>query len=118
MEIDSSNESQHHNRKKAGNSNRKVSSVWIIPYLVRNLKFLQSKVLKVSSEILEGGNWSKAGGATGAAKPGSSAAGARSTAGAYGAAARKDQNNQSNAKDSQDSAGHQPFLQLVLTCLR
>ena len=48
--------------KKAGNSNRKVSSVWIIPYLVRNLKFLQSKVLKVSSEILEGGNWSKAGG--------------------------------------------------------
>ena len=62
MEIDSSNESQHHNRKKAGNSNRKVSSVWIIPYLVRNLKFLQSKVLKVSSEILEGGNWSKAGG--------------------------------------------------------
>ena len=62
MEIDSNNESQHHNRKKAGNSNRKVSSVWIIPYLVRNLKFLQSKVLKVSSEILEGGNWSKAGG--------------------------------------------------------
>ena len=62
MEIDSGNESQLHNRKKAGNSNRKVSSVWIIPYLVRNLKFLQSKVLKVSSEILEGGNWSKAGG--------------------------------------------------------
>ena len=115
MEIDSSNESHQHRKTK--NSNRKVSSVWIIPYLVRNLKFLQSKVLKVSSEILEGGNWSKAGGGTGAAKPGSSA-GARSTAGAYGAAARKDQNNQSNAKDSQDSPGHQPFLQLVLTCLR
>ena len=114
MEIDS-NES--HQNRKTKNSNRKVSSVWIIPYLVRNLKFLQSKVLKVSSEILEGGNWSKAGGGTGAAKPGSSA-GARSTAGAYGAAARKDQNNQSNAKDSQDSPGHQPFLQLVLTCLR
>ena len=35
---------------------KKFNSIWIIPYLVRNLKFLQSRVLKVSSHNLDCGN--------------------------------------------------------------
>ena len=38
---------------------KKYSSVWMIPYLVKHLKFLQSRVLKVSGKILEQGNWSR-----------------------------------------------------------
>ncbi len=41
------------------NRRKKYSSVWIIPYLVKHLKFLQSRVLKVSGQILEKGNWSR-----------------------------------------------------------
>ena len=83
--------------KKAGSCKRKkFSSVWIIPYLVRNLKFLQSQVLKVSCQILECGNMFKPQGKD---------------------KHRKDPS--SNPKDqAKISAGHQPFLQLILTCLR
>jgi len=42
-----------------GSRRKKYSSVWIIPYLVKHLKFLQSRVLKVSGQILEKGNWSR-----------------------------------------------------------
>ena len=31
----------------------------MVPHLVRHLKFLQSRVLKVSSNLLELGNWSR-----------------------------------------------------------
>ena len=88
---------------KNSNANRrkKFNSVWIIPYLVRNLKFLQSRVLKVSCQILECGNMFKS-----AVKP--QARG--------GAGNRKDTT--SAKEQSKGSAGHQPFLQLVLTCLR
>ena len=77
---------------------KKFNSVWIIPYLVRNLKFLQSRVLKVSCQILECGNLFKP----------SSQKVAKS--------GRKEPN--SSKEQSKGSAGHQPFLQLVLTCLR
>ena len=43
----------------AASRKKKYSSVWMIPYLVKHLKFLQSRVLKVSGKILEQGNWSR-----------------------------------------------------------
>ena len=64
MEVDDDT-----NRQGSKNTKRKFSSVWIIPYLVRNLKFLQSRVLKVSSNILECGNLSKS---SSGPKPGNS----------------------------------------------
>jgi len=84
---------------KVAKKAKKFNSIWIIPYLVRNLKFLQSRVLKVSCQILECGNIFKP-----ATKPGKQQSG----------------NNKEQTKDQQTkcSAGHQPFLQLVLTCLR
>ena len=60
---------------------RRFGPVWMIPHLIKSLKFLQTKILHVSSRVLETANWSR------------------------GAKARI-------------SGGHQPFLQLVLTCLR
>ena len=36
---------------KVAKKAKKFNSIWIIPYLVRNLKFLQSRVLKVSFKI-------------------------------------------------------------------
>ena len=56
MEVESSED------KKSNKSNRhrkKFNSVWVIPYLVRNLKFLQSRVLKASCTELECGNMFK-----------------------------------------------------------
>ena len=41
-------------------SQRKESqSIWMIPYLVKHLKFLQGRVLKVSENVLEASNWSR-----------------------------------------------------------
>ena len=60
---------------------RRFGPVWMIPHLIKSLKFLQTKILHVSGRVLETANWSR------------------------GAKARL-------------SGGHQPFLQLVLTCLR
>eukprot|EP00095_Tigriopus_kingsejongensis_P004973 maker-scaffold96_size378025-snap-gene-2.33 protein:Tk04973 transcript:maker-scaffold96_size378025-snap-gene-2.33-mRNA-1 annotation:"mediator of rna polymerase ii transcription subunit 12" len=67
---------------------RKHCFIWMIPYLVKYLKFLQSRVLKVSTSVLEETNWS------------------RST--------------QHHAKENHEAAkfAYQPFLQLVLTCIR
>jgi len=60
---------------------RRFGPIWMIPHLIKSLKFLQTKILQVSGRVLESGNWSR------------------------------------GAK-SRISLGHQPFLQLVLTCLR
>lgn len=37
----------------------KYPAVWMLPYLVKNLKFLQNGVLKVSGDYLDRGNWSR-----------------------------------------------------------
>ena len=66
---------------------KKYSSVWMIPYLVKHLKFLQSRVLKVSGHVLERGNWSR----SSRTRP---------------------------FETTRMSMGHQPFLRLVLTCLK
>lgn len=84
---------------KKSTKRKKFSSVWIIPYLVRNLKFLQSRVLKVSSQVLECGDMFKP------AKNSSSSGGSK----------KGDKHQKDQAKVC---AGHQPFLQLILTCLR
>lgn len=60
---------------------RRFGPIWMIPHLIKSLKFLQTKILQVSGQVLESGNWSR-------------------------------------AAKSRISLGHQPFLQLVLTCLR
>jgi mediator of RNA polymerase II transcription subunit 12 len=39
---------------------KESDSIWMIPYLVKHLKFLQSRVLKVSGQVLEASNWSRA----------------------------------------------------------
>ena len=59
----------------------------MIPYLVKHLKFLQSRVLKVSGHVLERGNWSR----SSRTRP---------------------------LETTRMSLGHQPFLRLVLTCLK
>ena len=79
VDIFKSSENSEEEKEK---SKKKFNSIWIIPYLVRNLKFLQSRVLKVSSHNLDCGDIFSPG--------------------------NKKKNNY----------GHQPFLQLVLTCLR
>ena len=38
---------------------QKYPAAWMLPYLVKNLKFLQNGVLKVSSIYLDRGNWSR-----------------------------------------------------------
>ena len=47
--------------KPAGAAVRKPKypAVWMLPYLVKNLKFLQNGVLKVSGDYLDRGNWSR-----------------------------------------------------------
>ena len=52
MEIENDDKKSNKNERHR----KKFNSVWVIPYLVRNLKFLQSRVLKVSCQILECGN--------------------------------------------------------------
>jgi hypothetical protein len=71
----------------ASSRKKKYSSVWMIPYLVKHLKFLQSRVLKVSGHVLERGNWSR----SSRTRP---------------------------LETTRMSLGHQPFLRLVLTCLK
>eukprot|EP00092_Neocalanus_flemingeri_P010941 GFUD01011784.1.p1 GENE.GFUD01011784.1~~GFUD01011784.1.p1 ORF type:complete len:905 (-),score=263.34 GFUD01011784.1:318-2708(-) len=60
---------------------QKYGPIWMVAHLVKNLKFLQPKILKVAAVVLEQGNWSR------------------------------------TAK-VRVSSGHQPFLQLILTCLK
>ena len=90
---------------KASNSckTKKFRSVWMIPYLVKNLRFLQTKVLKISCHHLEQGNWSRG--------PSSKSSGRQTTQQLAAMEA-------STAAAIRFSVGHQPFLQLVLTCLR
>ena len=59
--------------------NKKYGPIWMVPHLVKHLKFLQPKILKVAANELEKHNWSR------------------------------------NSK-TRISAGHQPFLQLILMC--
>ena len=82
---------------------KKFRSVWMIPYLVKNLRFLQTKVLKMSCNHLEQGNWSRG--------PISKATTRHSSQ----QLAAIEANTTSATKFS---IGHQPFLQLVLICLR
>ena len=105
MEVDDEEDTSTRNNTNKNNSKRKFNSIWIIPYLVRNLKFLQSRVLKVSTQILEFGPGPKP-----AAKP---TASGRQHGGP--GSSKKDT---SNISKDQASTGHQPFLQLILTCLR
>ncbi|TRY73773.1 hypothetical protein TCAL_00950 [Tigriopus californicus] len=67
---------------------RKHCFIWMVPYLVKYLKFLQSRVLKVSTTVLEETNWSRA--------------------------------TKHHSKDSNEGTRfcYQPFLHLVLTCIR
>merc|ERR1719232_1155842 len=58
---------------------KKYGPIWMVPHLVKHLKFLQPKILKVAANELEKHNWSR------------------------------------NSK-TRISAGHQPFLQLILMC--
>ena len=64
MEVDRNN-SEDKNKSASNKNNidnrhrKKFNSVWVIPYLVRNLKFLQSRVLKASCTELECGNMFK-----------------------------------------------------------
>ena len=82
---------------------KKMRSKWMIPYLVKNLRFLQTKVLKISCNHLEQGNWSR---------------------GTISKSSGKHFTQQLAAMEASttaaihNSVGHQPFLQLVLTCLR
>ena len=75
----------------------------MIPYLVKNLRFLQIKVLKVSCNHLEQGNWSR---------------------GPISKSSSRHSTQQLAAMEANTTAairfsvGHQPFLKLVLTCLR
>ena len=63
MEVDTNSEDKNKsgsNKNNFDNRHRKkFNSVWVIPYLVRNLKFLQSRVLKASCTELECGNMFK-----------------------------------------------------------
>ena len=36
---------------------KECHSIWLIPYLIKHLKFLQGRVLKVSENVLEASNW-------------------------------------------------------------
>ena len=80
---------------------KKFRSLWMIPYLVKNLRFLQTKVLKTSCHHLEQGNWSR---------------GPISKASARHAQHFPEEESETSAM--RFSLGHQPFLQVVLTCLR
>jgi hypothetical protein len=86
-----------------GTKINKFRSIWMIPYLVKNLRFLQTRVLKVSCHHLEQGNWSRG--------PISKASGRQSSQQLAAIEA-------SATTAIRFSIGHQPFLQLVLTCLR
>ena len=105
MEVDDEEDSSTRNNTNKNNSKRKFNSIWIIPYLVKNLKFLQSRVLKVSTQILEFGPGPKP-----AAKP--------SASGRQHGGPGSSKKDTSNMSKDQASTGHQPFLQLILTCLR
>ena len=38
---------------------RRFGPIWMIPHLIKSLKFLQTKILQVSGRVLESGNWSR-----------------------------------------------------------
>ena len=61
MEVDSGDKNKSASSKNNidNRHRKKFNSVWVIPYLVRNLKFLQSRVLKASCTELECGNMFK-----------------------------------------------------------
>ena len=82
---------------------KKLRSVWMIPYLVKNLRFLQIKVLKVSSHHLEQGNWSRGTISKSSSRPSTQQLAAMEA---------------NTTAAIRFSVGHQPFLKLVLTCLR
>ena len=44
---------------KAKSQRKEPQSIWMIPYLIKHLKFLQGRVLKVSENVLEASNWSR-----------------------------------------------------------
>ena len=75
----------------------------MIPYLVKNLRFLQTNVLKVSCHHLEQGNWSRVPSTKTSTRHSSQQSAAVDT---------------SATSTAKFSLGHQPLLQLVLTCLR
>lgn len=77
------------NGPTAGKSEKKSSSIWLVAPLVSKLPSqVQGRILKVAGQVLESGNWSKA---------------ARSERG---------------KSKSPSLFNHQPFLSLVLTCLK
>ena len=73
----------------------------MLPYLVKNLKFLQNGVLKVSGDYLDRGNWSRGG-------PTSSVKSARQSSQQLAAF---EQANQA-PPSLRYATGHQPFLQV------
>ena len=87
----------------------------MIPYLVKNLRFLQTKVLKVSCHHLEQGNWSR--GVTGPAS-GSSSQKSGVFSKHYSSEQLLRMEAEANSAAIIKSAGHQAFLQLVITCLK
>ena len=72
-------------KRAKGDKERKIKKkygpIWMVPHLVKHLKFLQPKILKVAAYELERHNWSR------------------------------------NSK-VRISAGHQPFLKLILMCIK
>ena len=92
----------------ADTKKRKYPAVWILPYLVKNLSFLQNHVLKVSCDYLERSNWSR-----GNTTSSSSVKSARQSS--QQLAALEAANTPASTRFA---TGHQPFLQLVLTCLK
>ena len=78
---DNSEEEPKAKRAKMEKEKKKYGPIWMVPHLVKHLKFLQPKILKVAAYELEKHNWSR------------------------------------NSK-TRISAGHRPFQQLILMCLR
>ena len=59
VEHDEDNVKQQKEEEAEEERKMKQQSIWLIPYLVKHFKFLQSHVLKVSGQILDQASWSR-----------------------------------------------------------
>lgn len=68
---------------------KRYISVWMVPYLLKNLKLekLQTRVLVVAGNVLDNGNWSRG-------------------------------SKTKSYSQKEKTIGHQPFLHLILTCIK
>jgi mediator of RNA polymerase II transcription subunit 12 len=84
------NNSPKSDEKKTEMKNRQQNSIWLVAPLVSKLpSAVQGRVLKVAGQVLESGGW-----------------------------CREQKSKGRSSSESQSLLSHQPFLTLVLTCLK